>query len=359
MGAERLQVLVFGAGAIGTYIGGSLALQGHPATFVERPDVAEFVRQNGMCITQEGTTSTIPRERYAVVPSLDEAAARGPFDVALFALKSFDTPAFAAELAATLGKQASDPAGHTIDHLLCLSNGVDNEAILAEALGAGRVIAGTVTTAIGRRAAGDIVVEKLRGLGVAAGGPLSGRLAAAMAQAGLNARLYARAADMKWSKMLTNLLANATSAILNMTPAEVFADPRLCHLEMLQLREALAVMAKLDIRPVDLPRTPVALLALGVRLPVRLARPFLAKAVGGGRGAKMPSFHIDLYAGRTESEVEYLNGAVVRYGEKVGVPTPVNRLLTETLCALARKTIPLDTYDHRPEKLLGALHEKS
>jgi 2-dehydropantoate 2-reductase len=350
METQKLKLLVFGAGAIGTYIGGSLALQGHHATFVERPDVADFIRQNGMHITKEGVTCHVSRDTHEIVSSLNAALPHGPFDLALFALKSFDTPAFAAELS------RFNIANSAISNVLCLSNGVDNEPTLAEAIGPERVIAGTVTTAIGRRAAGDIIVEKLRGTGVAVGSPLSEHLAVAMNEAGLNTRLYPKANDMKWSKMLTNLLANATSAILNLTPAEIFADLRLCRIEMLQLREALAVMAKLGIGVVDLPKTPVKLLALGVRLPVALARPFLAKAVGGGRGAKMPSFHIDLHANRGQSEVEYLNGAVVRYGEKAGIPIPVNRKLTETLLALTRREIPLDSYDHQPEKLLKGLH---
>jgi 2-dehydropantoate 2-reductase len=346
METGKLKLLVFGAGAIGTYIGGSLALQGHHAIFVERPDVADFIRQKGMHMTRDGVTYHVSDDAFEIVPSLEAALAHAPFDVALFALKSFDTPAFAAELAAIPNCESR------ITSVLCLSNGVDNEPTLAHALGVERVIAGTVTTAIGRRSAGDIIVEKLRGTGVAVGSPLSARLAAAMNEAGLNTRLYPKAADMKWSKMLTNLLANATSAILNLTPAEIFADPRLCQLEMQQLREALAVMGKLGIGVVDLPKTPVRLLALGVRLPVALARPFLAKAVGGGRGAKVPSFHIDLHAGRGQSEVDYLNGAVVRYGEQAGVPTPVNRKLTETLLKLTNKELPLSAYDHQSEKFL-------
>ena len=67
----------------------------------------------------------------------------------------------------------------------------------------------------------------------------------------------------------------------------------------------------------------------------------------------MPSFHIDLHSGRGHSEVDYLNGAVVRFGEKFGVPTPVNQLLNETLLQLTRGEIPLETYSHQPKKLLG------
>ena len=346
---DPLKILVFGAGAIGTYIGGSLALAGHHVVFVERPEVAEFIRQNGMRLTLNGSSFVLQPASIAVLPSLEVALASGPFDVALFALKSFDTASLLHSLY---------PSPHPLPPILCLSNGVDNEPTLAEVLGPEKVIYGTVTTAIGRRAAGDIVVEKLRGTGVAAGHPLSERLADAMNTAGLNTQLFPKAADMKWSKMLTNLLANATSAILDLTPAEIFANPRLCNLEVEQLREALRVMTKLGINVVDLPKTPVRLLALGVRLPPGISRPLLARAVGGGRGAKLPSFHIDLHAGRGQSEVEYLNGAVVRYGQRVGVPTPVNRLLTETLLALTRGEIALDEYAGKPEKLLQGLRER-
>jgi 2-dehydropantoate 2-reductase len=174
-----------------------------------------------------------------------------------------------------------------------------------------------------------------------------------MDAAGLNSRLFARAADMKWSKMLTNLIANATSAILDMPPAEIFAHSGLYRLEIEQLRETLRVMAAQGIKVVDLPGTPVRLLAFAVNyIPRKVSRPLLAKAVGGGRGAKMPSFHIDLHAGRGKSEVDFLNGAVVREGRRHEIPTPVNRLLTDRLLALTRGEIALDEYRHQPEKLI-------
>jgi 2-dehydropantoate 2-reductase len=76
---------------------------------------------------------------------------------------------------------------------------------------------------------------------------------------------------------------------------------------------------------------------------------------GSGRGAKMPSFHIDLHSGRGKSEVQYLHGAVVRAGERINVATPVNKFLTDTLMSLIRKEIPLEEYAHQPEKLLSRL----
>jgi 2-dehydropantoate 2-reductase len=106
---------------------------------------------------------------------------------------------------------------------------------------------------------------------------------------------------------------------------------------------------------VDLPGTPVRALAFAATLPLWLSKPFLARAAGAGRGAKMPSFHIDLHSGRGKSEVEYLHGAVARAGEECHVPTPVNRMLTETLLALTNKAIPLDEFAHKPEKLLAKI----
>jgi 2-dehydropantoate 2-reductase len=169
----------------------------------------------------------------------------------------------------------------------------------------------------------------------------------------LNARLFTGSDDMKWSKMLTNLLANATSAILDMTPAEIFAHPRLYWLEIAQLRETLAVMRAQGIRAVDLPGTPVRMLAFAARwLPYTISRPLLARGVGGGRGAKMPSFYLDLHSGRGQSEVDYLNGAVVRYGASLDIRTPANQLLNETLLAITRGELGPELFTRKPEILI-------
>ena len=160
-----LRILVFGAGAIGTYIGGSLAQVGQHAVFLERPEVAELIRQSGIRIQTPPAGEALspiilPTSAYECVSSLPEALALGPFDTALFALKSFDTTSFLASLPPT-----------PLPPILCFSNGVDNEPALASAFGTENVIAGSVTTAVGRRAAGDVIVERLRGIGIAEGNP--------------------------------------------------------------------------------------------------------------------------------------------------------------------------------------------
>ena len=350
---SSLKILVFGAGAIGTYFGGSLILAGHQVVFVEQQRMVEQLRERGLRLDltiderrKIKQAHLIEPRSFVAAPSLEEALSYGPFDAALFALKSFDTAA---------ALEGMKPFAEKIPPILCLSNGVQNEQAIAQALGEDKVIYGTTTTSIGRRGVGDIVLEKLRGTGIAAGHPLSEKLVTVLNDAYLKCRLYAEPHGMKWSKMLTNLVANPTSAILNLTAAEVFANRKLYKLEIEMVRECLAVMKAQNLEVVDLPGTPVKALVIVMKLPLWLSKPFISRAAGSGRGAKMPSFHIDLHSGRGKSEVEYLHGAVVCAGKTHNIPTPVNELLTNTLLALTNEEIPLDEYDGEPEKLLALL----
>jgi len=338
---ETLNILSIGAGAIGTYIGGSLALHGHKVTFVERPELVENLQSQGFRLNLQGKENHIFSPR--VVGSIEDAVSTENFDIALFALKSYDTQSFL--------DSVSDLS--SFPPFLCLSNGIDNEPNLAAVLGNEKVIAGTVTSAIGRLGIGNVILERLRGIGIAAGHSLSSKLVQAFSEAGLNAHIFSNGIDMKWSKMLTNLIGNATSAILDIPPGNVFAHPGLYQLEISQLREALLVMHATEIKVVDLPGTPVRLLAFAVNyLPLTVSRPLLKRAVGGGRGGKMPSFHIDLHSGRGKSEVDYLNGAVVRAGEMAGILTPVNRKLRNILTSLTNGEIPLGTFQKNPNMLI-------
>jgi len=350
---SQLKVLTFGAGAIGTYIGGSLVLAGHNVVFVEQVQVTEELRERGLrldlSLDQRRKTKEahlVEPSSFVIVSSLEDALRYGPFDVALYALKSFDTPA---------ALDGIQPFADKMPPVLCLSNGVDNEPAIAKVLGPDKVIYGTVTTAIGRRAAGNIVLEKLRGMGIATTHPLSDRLVAAFKKAFLNARAFSDADNMKWSKMLTNLLANPLSAILDMSAAEIYARADLYKVEIDMLRECLAVMQAQKIEVVDLPGTPVKALAFATKLPLWLSKPLLGRAAGSGRGGKMPSFHIDLHSGRGKSEVDFLHGAVVRAGKRTNTPTPVNELLTHTLLALTNGEISLNEYARQPYKLLSKL----
>ncbi len=175
--------------------------------------------------------------------------------------------------------------------------------------------------------------------------------AALLRDAGLRAEVFADYRRLKWTKLLLNLPANAQCAILDWPPAQVMADPLAARLEARAWQEALAVAAALRVRPVSLAGYPVGLIApLARRLPPDWLAAGLRRLVAGGRGSKMPSFHIALAAGKP-SEVGWLNGAVAAHGARLGVPTPVNRALTDVLTALTQGHESRAAWRSRPERL--------
>jgi 2-dehydropantoate 2-reductase len=342
-----MRFLIIGAGAIGGYVGGSLAAAGHAVTFLARPAVAAVLQSRGLRLTLAATGQTEFLPTVDTATSLREALSGQPYDCCVLAIKAYDTDTVATDLKAVT---ASPPA------LFCLQNGVDGEADLARIFGAQSVVAGSVSTPVSKRADGDLVIEKVRGMGVALGHPISKGLADALTGAHIRTRLYPAAGPMKWSKLLTNLAGNATCAILDLPVTELFGDPRLYHVEVQTLLECLAVMRALGHPVVDLPGLPARALAWAVRwLPAAVARPLLRRFIGAGRGGKMPSLNMDLHSGRPRTEVYWLNGAVARHGALLGVPTPVNQALTETLEGLSSGRLDLAEFRHRPEELLRLL----
>jgi 2-dehydropantoate 2-reductase len=334
-----MRYLVYGAGAVGGYLGGSLALAGFPVAFFDRPEVTESLRAAGLTLEASGTSRRI--EALALANRLDRLPT--PPDVVLLTVKAYDCAAAAAQMRLELPPPVP---------VVCVLNGIGNEATLAAALGAERVIAASLTSAIQRLDVGMLRVEKSRGIGLASTHALSAGLEADFASAGLHPRLYRDAEGMKWSKLLTNLVANATSAILDWSAEEVFRHRDLYRLEVEALRETVRVMRALGHRPVDLPGVPAGLLGAAVFLPDWITHPILFRAAAGGRGEKRPSFAYDV--GRGRSEVGWLNGAVVEHGQRLGIPTPASRVLTEVLTMLVEGKRGAAAYRGRPEALLAA-----
>jgi 2-dehydropantoate 2-reductase len=161
---------------------------------------------------------------------------------------------------------------------------------------------------------------------------------------------------MKWSKLLTNLLANASAAILGMTPGEIFRDPQLFAMEMRQIREALAVMKGLDCNVIDLPGTPIrALTWLAKNVSPVISHPLLKPFLIRGRGDKLPSLYLDMAQGKTKSEVGYLNGAVARFGEALDVATPVNKMLNKILTQMLLDEQVRKQFHRNPQALLRSI----
>ncbi len=337
--------LIYGTGAIGTLVGGRLGASGCRSTFLVRPRHYDAIMQNGVHV--DGMYPNTRIQAPDLVTSAIDAFDDRKIDVVVLAVKSFATQDAISDL-----QHALEVTGHKQPAILCLQNGVDNETELKAAFGAQNVISGTVGTAVSLTKPGHAKVDKARGIGIAKGAKQASRVADLLTISGFNIKLYESAAAMKWSKLLTNLLGNATCAITDLPADEVFAHKGLYSLEIRALKETLAVMRRLGISVVNVPGTPVKALTTAIKwLPSGAFQNYLGNSVAKGRGGKLPSFHMDLINGKPQTEVGWLNGAVATHGEEVGVRTPVNAGLTRILEGIVAGEIGWDVYRKQPDKL--------
>ena len=86
-----------------------------------------------------------------------------------------------------------------------------------------------------------------------------------------------------------------------------------------------------------------------------LIRPLLSRQIGGARGGKLPSLHLDLHSGKTKSEVAWLNGAVVKAGKEVAVRTPINATYVEIMRTLIQHPEQRAEWRRNHRKLLGTV----
>ncbi len=345
-----MRVVVVGAGAVGSFLGGVLSLGGEDVTLAARgAGEAEAVRLEIAAPGGDRRVTTITR---VGVQRLPHVAAP---DLVVLAVKH---PA----LAGALRDVDAWPASPT----LTVQNGIGAEALVREIRPRAPLAAGSLTASLELAATGVVTVLRRGGLGLASitarALPIVRELERTLERGGLRARVLPDAAAMKWSKLLANLVANATSAVLDLDPGDVYADPRLFDLERRQLLEALAVMRALDVRPVAIPGADARLLALGIRLPSVVARPVFRRVVAGARGGKSPSLRLHLRAGEgvaggtvEPSEVRWLNGAVAAEGARLGIPTPVNAALARLVDELALDPARRSQLRGNPLALLDAV----
>jgi 2-dehydropantoate 2-reductase len=161
---------------------------------------------------------------------------------------------------------------------------------------------------------------------------------------------------MKWSKLLANLVGNATSAILDLDPGTIYADRLGYRVEREQLHEAVSVMRALGLTPVSLPGARTSLLLRGLSLPEALGRPLVARAIAGARGGKSPSLRLHVRGGGgLPTEALWLNGAVAEAGGRSGSPAPVNRALAGLVDEVAADPARAAWFAGRTDRLAAAV----
>lgn len=337
-----MTVLVVGSGAVGSLLAATLAAGGRRVWLTRRgaPAGGDDVR----VVTPDGV------RRAAQVTRVESAAAlpAAP-EVVILAVKMYD-------LDGALRALPDWPATAVVT----VQNGIGAEELALATRPTGPLVAGSLTASVARDADGAIRWVRRGGIGLAPvrgdADPVIDGLIGAWRAGGLPAHRYPDWRRMKWSKLVANLVGNATSALLDREPAAIYRDADLYRVERAQLAEALEIMRRIGLRPVGLPGAPVPALALAVALPAWLGRPVLARAVSGARGGKDPSLRLNLTgSGATRSEAPWLNGAVAREARRLGIPAPTNEVLAQLVSGAATEPDVRARFRGRPDRLLEAL----
>lgn len=305
----RMRVAIVGAGGLGLFYGGMLARGGIPVTYLTRGANLGLLRERGVTVTRLDTG-----ERFtARVDATDDAASVGPVECAIVCVKLYDLDEAAIQMAPLVGAETV---------VIPVQNGIDAPERLGARLGLGRVVGGVAGLSSTRTAPGHTTssfAPAALTFGELGGGPSArtARLREAFVAAGLPTVVSDEIGVALWRKFVTVCVATI-SAVARLP------------LGMLLGRAApfaLAQGLEAEIRALAV--------ASGVVLPPGLAEGICAAMTRDAASARAyPSQYHDLVAGR-RLEIEYLNGAVVRLGRALGVPTPLNFALYTALEAHA------------------------
>jgi 2-dehydropantoate 2-reductase len=297
------KIAVVGAGAVGGYFGGMLARAGAPVVLIGRPAFAAAVGRDGLLLE-----TTQFEERIRVEATSELSAVRGA-EVVLFAVKTTDTRATARELVPFLHKDAL---------VLSMQNGVENAEEIHAASGI-QALAAAVYVAASVPAPGTVRHLGRGDLVIGPRSTVTERLAALFARAGLPCRITDHLSAELWTKLVWNCGLNAVSALGKATYGEILASQDARQLLEGAIFEVLFVAKAAGIH-----------LALFEDPQVALAG---AYQVAQQMAATRSSTAQDMMRGK-KTEIDALNGFIVRKGREFGVPTPINHALF-TLVKLA------------------------
>jgi len=303
-----VKISIIGSGAMGSLFGGLLSRAGHDVVLydVSREHV-EAIRNSGLAIEEAGSSEVITVRPAATT---DPADTRGS-DVMIVFVKSTVTEEACRQFAPLAGSG-------TI--ALTLQNGLGKEAILRKHFGLERTAAGVTSQGATFLGPGRI---RHAGKGPTHMAMASGShrklvaLATALAQAGFETHVESDVAGLVWSKLVINVGINALTALVNRPNGR-----------LLDLEETRSLMADLVAEAVAVAK------ARGVTLTYAdpLATVYeVAKKTGANRSSMLQDFD----RGR-ESEIDFMNGAIVREAAELGIPVPVNAAVTRLVKAIER-----------------------
>ena len=285
-----MKISVMGAGAVGCYYGGMLARAGHSVVLIGRPQHVEAIRRDGLLLDTQSFQAHVPIEASTEVSAVQGAK------LVLFCVKSTDTESAAAQMGPHLAPDAL---------VLTLQNGVDNadrlQAVLRQQVAATVVYVATEMVGPGH------VKHHGRGELIIAPSPRSDEAAHLFIEAGVPTQISDNVAGALWAKLILNCAYNALSAISQLPYGRLVQGVGVGAVMRDVVQECLAVAE-----------------ASGVTVPGDSWG--AVERIAQTMPTQFSSTAQDLARGK-RSEIDHLNGYVLRKGEALGIATPANRVL--------------------------------
>lgn len=307
-----MKVCVVGAGALGCTIGGTLAEGGNEVCFVDANRAhVDAINASGLIMNKAG------QQRVVRIAAATDASGIGVVDLVIVLVKSFHT------------RKAIEAACNIIGNdtvVMSLQNGLGNEEILGEVVGPERVMSGKTYVGGVMTGPGQVIAStegKLTYIGELDGsiGERVRHIAGTFNEAGLQTSVSDNIVGAIWDKLLINVATGAVTAISGLTYGELYAMPELEAVSIAAIAESMAVAA-----------------AKGVSLSIKEPRQAWSMASDGLPPGFKTSMLQSLESGSV-TEVDFINGSIVRAGRTCGVPTPVNETLVACVKGIERRMV--------------------
>jgi 2-dehydropantoate 2-reductase len=305
-----MNILVMGAGAVGSAVGGFLGQAGHRVALVGRDPHMAAIRERGLRV--EGIWGEHLIRGLRTFTNIREVP-RERFDLVLITTKSYDTGEAARQVLPWLSEDSL---------VISLQNGLGNVETISEMVGDSRAVGGRLIFGIRIPEAGRVEITVYADK-VMLGSPSHKvdfarleAIASAFTQAGIPAEATLEIKQFIWGKVFYNCCLNPLSALLEVTYGELSEHPETKQIMTSVIEEIFAVAGAKGV-------------ALAWRSPLEYQKILLGRLVPDTY-AHHASMLQDVMRGK-KTEIDALNGAIARLGEETGIPTPVNLMLTQLI----------------------------
>ncbi|WP_087047394.1 ketopantoate reductase family protein [Caballeronia ptereochthonis] len=304
-----MKIAILGAGALGCAIGAALTEAGNEVWLLNRAaGHVQAMRRDGLRVDDANGS------RIVAVRAAQQADEAGPVDLVIVLVKSFHTESAMRGALALVGPETV---------VLSLQNGLGHEDVLADIVGRERVLAGKTYV-------GGVLLEPGHIQSGVYGkatyiGELDGRvtqrandIARVFNDAGLITTVSGNIVGTMWDKLLVNVATGALTGLTGLTYGQLYREPLLKATALAAVEEAMTVAR-----------------AAGVALATRAPEDAWTLAADGLPPSFKTSMLQSLEKGSV-TEIDFINGSVVRWGQRHGVPTPVNATLVSCIKGLER-----------------------